>query len=88
MQRDKVRKLTDAARAAGLYVPPMQVQSFGDIVSKRTGESAVYWNHDENAFYKPKRRSWILAFSRKERKDRKAYRYGGVLQDFQAYPLF
>ncbi len=37
---------------------------------------------------KPKRRSWILAFSRKERKDRKAYRYGGVLQDFQAYPLF
>ena len=37
---------------------------------------------------KPKRRSWILVFSRKERKDRKAYRDGGVLQDFQAYPLF
>ena len=36
----------------------------------------------------PKRRSWILVFSRKERKDRKAYRDGGVLQDFQAYPLF
>ena len=52
--RDKVRKLTDAARAVGLYVPPMQVPSLGDIVSKRTGESAVYWNHDENAFYKVK----------------------------------
>ena len=35
-----------------------------------------------------KRRSWILVFSRKERKDRKAYRDGGVLQDFQAHPLF
>ena len=33
---------------------PMQVPSLGDIVSKRTGESAVYWNHDENAFYKVK----------------------------------
>ncbi len=37
---------------------------------------------------KPKRRSWILVFSRKERKDRKAYRDGGVLQDFQSHPLF
>ena len=31
---------------------------------------------------------WILVFSRKERKDRKAYRDGGVLQDFQSHPLF
>ena len=36
----------------------------------------------------PKCRSWILVFSRKERKDRKAYRDGGVLLDFQARPLF
>ena len=39
-------------------------------------------------FAKPKRRSWILVFSRKERKDRKAYRDGGVLQDFQSHPIF
>ena len=38
--------------------------------------------------HKPKCRSWILVFSRKERKDRKAYRDGGVLLDFQARPLF
>ena len=37
---------------------------------------------------KPKRRSWILVFSRKERIVRKAYRDGGVLQDFQDHPLF
>ena len=37
---------------------------------------------------KPKCRSWILVFSRKERKDRKAYRDGGLLLDFQAHPLF
>ena len=36
----------------------------------------------------PKCRSWILVFSRKERKDRKAYRDGGLLLDFQAHPLF
>ena len=38
--------------------------------------------------YKPKCRSWILVFSRKERKDRKAYRDGGLLLDFQARPIF
>ena len=39
-------------------------------------------------FFWAKRRSWILVFSRKERKDRKAYRDGGVLLDFEARPLF
>ena len=38
--------------------------------------------------FKPKCRSWILVFSHKERKDRKAYRDGGLLLDFQAHPLF
>ena len=36
----------------------------------------------------PKRRSWILAFSRKERKERKVYRDGGILEEFQINPPF
>ena len=32
------------------------------------------WVADKIPILKPKRRSWILVFSRKERKDRKAYR--------------
>ena len=51
---DKVRHLTETAKTVNLYVPPDRVRSFGDIVSKRIGESFVYWNHDENAFYKVK----------------------------------
>ena len=30
------------------------IPSFGELVSKRTGESEVYWNAAENAFYKVK----------------------------------
>ena len=52
--RDKVRHLIEVAKAAGLYMSPEQVRTLGDLVSKRTGESSVYWNHDENAFYKVK----------------------------------
>ena len=52
--RDKIRQLIMAAKTADLYVPPERVRALGDLVSKRTGESAVYWNHDENAFYKVK----------------------------------
>ena len=52
--RDKVRHLIEVAKAAGLYMSHEQVSTLGDLVSKRTGESSVYWNHDENAFYKVK----------------------------------
>ena len=52
--RDKVRHLIEVAKVAGLYISPERVRALGDLVSKRTGESSVYWNHDENAFYKVK----------------------------------
>ena len=66
--RDTIRRLMAIAESAGLYVPNERLHSLGDAVSKRTGESYVYWNHSENAFYKAKnpdakrpikRTSWI-----------------------------
>ena len=52
--RDKVRELIGIAKSVGLWVDKAMIPSFGDLVSKRTGESAVYWNHDEGVFYKVK----------------------------------
>ena len=52
--RDQVRDLIAAAKTIGLFVPTERIESFGDVVSKRTGESSVIWNHNENAFYKIK----------------------------------
>ena len=51
---DKIRRLTDAAKAAGLWLDKSQIATLGDLVSKRTGESEVYWNRSEAAFYKVK----------------------------------
>ena len=51
---DKIRRLTDAAKKAGLWLDKTQIAAFGDLVSKRTGESEVYWNRSESAFYKVK----------------------------------
>ena len=52
--RDQVHHLITAAKAANLFVPTERIRSLGDVVSKRTGESSVLWNHSENAFYKVK----------------------------------
>ena len=46
--------MISAARASGLWIAESEIRRFGDLVSKRTGESEVYWNHDERAFYKIK----------------------------------
>lgn len=51
---DQVRILIAAASSCGLLVSPERIAGFGDLVSKRTGESAVYWNRAESAFYKVK----------------------------------
>lgn len=51
---DKIRELTDAAKASGLWLDKAQIAALGDLVSKRTGESEVYWNRPESAFYKVK----------------------------------
>ena len=37
-----------------MLVSPERIAGFGDLVSKRTGESSVYWNRAESAFYKVK----------------------------------
>ena len=37
-----------------MLVTPERIAGFGDLVSKRTGESSVYWNRAESAFYKVK----------------------------------
>ena len=44
---DKIRRLTDAAKKAGLWLDKTQIAAFGDLVSKRTGESEVYWNRPQ-----------------------------------------
>ena len=36
---DKIRKLTEAAKSAGLLLDRAHVTTLGDLVSKRTGES-------------------------------------------------
>ena len=51
---DQVRILIAAASKCGLLVSSERIAEFGDLVSKRTGESAVYWNRAESAFYKVK----------------------------------
>ena len=51
---DKIRRLIDAAKEAGLWLDKAQIAMLGDLVSKRTGESEVYWNRSESAFYKVK----------------------------------
>ncbi len=51
---DQVRELTEIAKAAGLWIDYNQVAALGALVSKRTGESEVYWNRAESSFYKIK----------------------------------
>ena len=51
---DTIRRLTDAAKEAGLWLDMSRIAMLGDLVSKRTGESEVYWNRSESAFYKVK----------------------------------
>ena len=51
---DQIRELTGIAKDTGLWVDDNQVAALGDLVSKRTGESEVYWNKSENSFYKIK----------------------------------
>ena len=51
---DTLRAVIEAAKANGLFVEKSAIDSFGDLVSKRTGESEVYWNRDEQVFYKIK----------------------------------
>ena len=46
--------MTDAAKEAGLWLDKAQLAKLGDLVSKRTGESEVYWNRQKSAFYKVK----------------------------------
>ena len=52
--RDSLRALREAATAADRWVDESRISLFGDLVSKRTGESAVYWNSGESVFYKVK----------------------------------
>ena len=69
----------------------MQLNGLGKFTESSRWIHVGFTNDSPNGesnLTKPKCRSWILVFSRKERKDRKAYRDGGVLQDFQARPLF
>ena len=51
---DQIRELTEIAKAADLFVDNGQVAALGDLVSKRTGESEVYWSKSDNSFYKIK----------------------------------
>ena len=46
--------MTDVAKEAGLWIDKAQIETLGDLVSKRTGESEVYWNRSKSAFYKVK----------------------------------
>ena len=52
--RDSLRKVIDAAKSCGLYFNPNKALKFGDLISKRTGESEVYFNAAEHAYYKVK----------------------------------
>jgi len=46
---NQILELTELAKSAGLWVDDSQVAALGDLVSKRTGESEVYWNRSDNS---------------------------------------
>ena len=57
--RDSLRKVVEIAKAHGLYITVPSPSSAtgavtGEMVSKRTGESEVYFNAAEHAYYKVK----------------------------------
>ena len=51
---DSLRELIRVAKSSRLWIDDTDVASFGEVLSKRTGESLVYWNSAETAFYKIK----------------------------------
>ena len=51
---DKIRELKAVAEQCGLWLDRDHISALGDLVSKRTGESEVYWNRGEGVFYKVK----------------------------------
>lgn len=51
---DKIRELRVVAEQCGLWLDRDRIETLGDLVSKRTGESEVYWNRSEGVFYKVK----------------------------------
>ena len=60
--RDSIRKVIEVAKSCGLYITVPSVSSptgvvIGELVSKRTGESEVYFNAAEHSYYKVKRPS-------------------------------
>ena len=52
--RDSIRKVIDVARSCGLYFDSNKTLELGELISKRTGESEVYFNAAEHAYYKVK----------------------------------
>ena len=52
--RDSIRKVIDAAKSCGLYFDSNKTLKLGELISKRTGESEVYFNAAEHAYYKVK----------------------------------
>ena len=52
--RDSLRKVIEAAKTSGLYFDPNETLKLGELISKRTGESEVYFNTAEHAYYKVK----------------------------------
>ena len=52
--RDQIRKIIECAKKSNLLWDKQRLASLGTSITKRTGESIVYWNKNENAFYKVK----------------------------------
>lgn len=51
---DQIRALIELAKKSSLYVPAEELHGLGEPISKRTGESTVYWNAEKNSYYKVK----------------------------------
>lgn len=49
-----IQKLIAAAKSAGCFIDKMSRDALGELISKRTGESSVYFNAAESAYYKIK----------------------------------
>ena len=49
-----LRALTSLAKREHFFLTKEQIESLGTCVSKRSGESAVYWSRSQNAYYKVK----------------------------------
>jgi len=52
--RDTLRILKEVAVDQGLLIDSKAASDYGELVSKRTGESSVYFNATEHAYYKLK----------------------------------